>query len=75
VEIGQTLSIEFLEKSLLSRPNMVIWMMSMVNTWQYAGYIMLIYVASIQSIPQSLLEAAEVDGASYLKKSNISSFP
>ena len=36
-----------------------------VNTWQYAGYIMLIYVASIQGISKSVMEAAEVDGARY----------
>jgi len=36
-----------------------------VGTWQYAGYIMMIYVASIQSIPDSLIEAADLDGANY----------
>jgi raffinose/stachyose/melibiose transport system permease protein len=36
-----------------------------VGTWQYAGYIMMIYVASIQTIPASLTEAAEIDGANY----------
>ena len=43
----------------------MIWIMAVVNTWQYAGYIMLIYVAAIQGIPASLMEAAEVDGANY----------
>ncbi len=41
--------------------------MSAVNTWQYSGYIMLIYVASIQSIPKSLMEAASVDGAGFFR--------
>ena len=65
VAIGQSLSIDFLKTSFLSKPGTVIWIMSAVNTWQYAGYIMLIYVAAIQGIPASLMEAAEVDGASY----------
>ena len=60
--------IEFLQSSLLSRPNTVIWVMSFVNTWQYAGYIMLIFVAAIQGIPASLLEAANVDGANYVTR-------
>ena len=60
--------IEFLQSSLLSRPNTVSWVMSFVNTWQYAGYIMLIFVAAIQGIPASLLEAANVDGANYLTR-------
>ncbi|GAB1454911.1 MAG: sugar ABC transporter permease [Spirochaetia bacterium] len=68
VAIGNTLSIKALQVSFLSRPNTVIWMMAVVNTWQYAGYIMLIYVASIQSIPKSLMEAAEVDGANYVTR-------
>ncbi|AEV28416.1 permease component of ABC-type sugar transporter [Sphaerochaeta pleomorpha str. Grapes] len=68
VDIGNTLSIEMLQTSFLSLPNTVIWAMATVNTWQYAGYIMLIYVASIQSIPSSLMEAASVDGASYISR-------
>ena len=68
VEIGTTLAIEALQTSFLSLPNSVIWMMAVVNTWQYAGYIMLIYVASIQSIPASLMEAASVDGANYFSR-------
>ncbi len=68
VDIGTTWSIEVLQTSLLSLPGTVIWTMSVVNTWQYAGYIMLIYVASIQSIPSSLMEAASVDGASFFSR-------
>ena len=47
----------------MANPNLVIWVMSFVNTWQYSWYIMLIFVAAIQTIPASLLEAANVDGA------------
>ncbi len=68
VDLGEVLSIQFLQTSFLSLPNTVIWTMAVVNTWQYAGYIMLIYVASIQSIPASLMEAANVDGAPYLTR-------
>jgi len=65
VAVGKSLSIAALQASFLSKPGTVIWIMSIVNTWQYAGYIMLIYVAAIQGIPASLMEAAEVDGANY----------
>lgn len=34
-----------------------------VGTWQYAGYIMMIYIAALESIPQELHEAAKIDGA------------
>jgi len=36
-----------------------------VGTWQYAGYIMMIYVAAIMGISQSIIEAAEIDGANF----------
>ena len=39
-----------------------------VGTWQYAGYIMVIYVAAIENIPQELIEAAQIDGASPLRR-------
>ncbi|MGI6694733.1 MAG: carbohydrate ABC transporter permease [Christensenellales bacterium] len=68
VDMGNALGIVFLQKSLISRPDTVIWAMSMVNTWQYAGYIMMIYVASIQSIPSSVMEAASVDGANFFQR-------
>ena len=68
ISIGKSLSLGFLQASFLSRPETVIWAMSAVNTWQYSGYLMLIYVASIQSIPASLMEAAEVDGARYMSR-------
>ena len=63
--LGSALGIPFLEKSLIGNKDTVIWAMSFVNIWQYAGYIMMIYVAAIQGIPANLMEAASVDGANY----------
>jgi raffinose/stachyose/melibiose transport system permease protein len=40
----------------------------LVGTWQYAGYIMVIYVAAIETIPQELIEAAQIDGASPFRR-------
>ncbi|CEM61778.1 sugar ABC transporter permease [Treponema phagedenis] len=68
VSLGNTASIQFLQTSFLGKSGAVIFIMALVNTWQYAGYIMLIYVAAIQAIPSSLLEAAEVDGAGYVTR-------
>lgn len=63
--IGASLGWAGLSKSLISNKDTVMFTMVTVNTWQYAGYIMLIYVASIQGISKSVMEAAEVDGARY----------
>ena len=63
--VGQALGLPTLSKSLISNKDTVMFTMVTVNTWQYAGYIMLIYVAAIQGISKSVMEAAEVDGARY----------
>ncbi|WP_256759933.1 carbohydrate ABC transporter permease [Cohnella sp. WQ 127256] len=38
----------------------VIWLLSI---WKGVGYVMVLYLAALQSIPKSLYEAAEIDGA------------
>lgn len=68
VMTGRSLGIAALSSSLLASKDTVIWAMSFVNTWQYAGYIMMIYVAAIQAIPSSLMEAANVDGAGFFRR-------
>ena len=63
--VGQAIGWPTLSKSLISNKDTVMITLVTVNTWQYAGYIMLIYVAAIQGISKSVMEAAEVDGARY----------
>ena len=36
--------------------------------WQQIGYMMIIYIAGFQSIPDDVLEAAEIDGANWWQK-------
>ncbi|WP_276357926.1 carbohydrate ABC transporter permease [Cohnella caldifontis] len=40
--------------------NLVVWL---VSIWKGAGWVMVLYLAALQSIPKSLYEAAEIDGA------------
>jgi raffinose/stachyose/melibiose transport system permease protein len=49
---------------LLSPPSALL-ALTVVITWQMAGYIMIIYITGIQSIPEEVLEAATIDGASF----------
>lgn len=63
----ETLGTNFMEQSMLSNANLVVFAMSIVFNWQYAGYIMIIFVAAIQGVSGEVLEAAKVDGASKLK--------
>jgi raffinose/stachyose/melibiose transport system permease protein len=53
------------EHQFLADRNLALLAIIIVGTWQYAGYIMMIYVAAIQGIPDSLLESAQIDGVNY----------
>jgi raffinose/stachyose/melibiose transport system permease protein len=56
------------ENLVLARSTTALLALVIVGTWQYAGYIMVIYVAAIENIPQELVEAAQIDGASPLRR-------
>lgn len=47
----------------------------LVSTWQMAGYVMIIYITGIQSIPAELIEAAIVDGAGFVDRFKHIIFP
>ena len=64
VAIGENLNIGFLKNSWLGTPSGAMACMIIVAVWQYAGYMMLIYVAGFMSVSKSLIEAAQIDGAS-----------
>ena len=48
--------------SLLGTTNGAMAALIIVSVWQYAGYMMLIYVAGFMSVSKSLMEAAQIDG-------------
>jgi raffinose/stachyose/melibiose transport system permease protein len=67
--IGTLFNIPALEDLLiLSNPTLALFGLIFAFTWQYAGYIMMIYVAALLNVPQELLEAAEIDGANFWQK-------
>ncbi len=62
VAIGNALSSGFLSTSWLATTNGAMLCLIIVSVWQYAGYMMLIYVAGFMSVSKSLMEAAQIDG-------------
>ncbi len=60
--IGAKLGIEWL-RGWLSTEATGFWGLVILMTWQMAGYMMIIYIAGLQNIPDSVLEAAAIDGA------------
>lgn len=43
------------------------WGLVLLTNWQLIGYMMVIYIAGLQNVPTSLLEAASIDGAGPIK--------
>ena len=39
------------------------WGLIVLMAWQQVGYMMIIYIAGLQSVPEDMLEAARIDGA------------
>jgi raffinose/stachyose/melibiose transport system permease protein len=52
------------ETPLLGRSSTVLFTLSLMSVWQYIGIPMILFYAVIISIPEELVEAARVDGAS-----------
>ena len=56
------------DPSILVSGNTALIGLIIVVTWQYAGYIMMIYIAAILNIPQDLVEASKIDGANAFQR-------
>ena len=59
-----SLGLENLKRMWLGDQKVVIWCIAIAMIWQAVGYYMVMYMASMSSIPESLYEAAELEGAS-----------
>lgn len=60
--ISDATGIEFF-KGWLSTTNTGFWGLVILFVWQMSGYIMIIYISFINNIPDEMIEAAEIDGA------------
>lgn len=63
--IGRTVGVDWLTGNFLSDPNCAIFAVIAVNVWMWTGFSMLFYLAGLQLIDTSLVEAAKVDGANW----------
>ncbi|MFI6392775.1 carbohydrate ABC transporter permease [Nonomuraea sp. NPDC050540] len=48
----------------LSDPDLALYSIGMIISWQMLGFCSVVYLAALQGVPQSLHEAASIDGAS-----------
>ena len=49
--------------SILMETKYGFWGLIILMCWQQIGYMMIIYIAGLQSVPEDMLEAAKIDGA------------
>jgi multiple sugar transport system permease protein len=52
----------------LGDPNLALWSVAAVNVWRGVPFSAIIVMAGLTAIPQDLLEAAHLDGASFLQR-------
>ena len=48
---------------LTADPSYGFWGLVILVAWQQIGYMMIIYIAGLQAVPEDMLEAARIDGA------------
>lgn len=61
--IGDSTNIGLFQLPWLGTPATGFWATVIVQVWQLAGYLMVIYIAGISSVPKELMEASTIDGA------------
>lgn len=52
------------DSALMLDPNYGFWGLVILLSWQQIGYMMIIYIAGLQNVPNDYIEAAKIDGAS-----------
>ena len=73
-DIGQAVGTEALQ-GWLSTTRTGFWGLVILTAWQMSGYIMIIYIAHLEGIPEDLVEAAQIDGANVFQRFRHIIFP
>ena len=74
-QVGKATGLGFLTNNYLSDPKTAIFAVIFVNVWMWTGFSMLFYLAGLQLIDPSVVEAARIDGASGLQTLTRITFP
>ncbi|ACL70796.1 carbohydrate ABC transporter permease [Halothermothrix orenii] len=62
------LGLKHLTRGWLSDPGLVLYCIIAAAVWRHVGYVMILFLAGLKTIPVSVLEAAQVDGADGWKR-------
>ena len=55
--------LRYYDTYLLAKSSYGFWGLLILMCWQQIGYMMIIYIAGLQGIPEDMMEAAKIDGA------------
>ena len=73
--IGELTGLEFLKSNILANPKLAVYGILLVHIWQGIAIPTVLYLAGLQNIPKELIEAADLDGASFWQKFKSINFP
>lgn len=73
--VGKATGLEWLGSNFLADPATAIFAVIFVNIWMWTGFSMLFYLAGLQLIDTSVLEAARIDGANPFQTTVRITFP
>lgn len=71
----QALHLDFLVRDWLGDDTLTFWLLVLVQFWQWMGLPMVIYLAGLQNVPDDLVSAAKIDGASDVQAFRYVTFP
>lgn len=61
--IAESTGLAFLDQSWIGDPSLSFYSILTLSLWGGVGYLMVIYIAALQGVPEHLREAAAIDGA------------
>ena len=61
--LGEQLNLPLFMQSWLGKPQTAFWALVIVFTWQMVGYVMVVMTAALTSLPEDIIESANLDGA------------
>ena len=66
--ISRAFGLDFLRQDWLGSPNFAFYTVIMVISWSFVPFHSLLYQAGVRQIPQSMYEAAQIDGAGRVRQ-------
>lgn len=73
--VGRASGLDWLGGNFLANPQTAIFAVIFVNIWMWTGFSMLFYLAGLQLVDTSVLEAAKIDGAGSFQTTVRITFP